>query len=303
MKSGRTNDEVRTAPAASWSGQASWAGPTADELAALDGLGRAGTWSLGGHELHLTDLDAPVVPGRGRGRPLTKRDLVRHHAVMAPVVLPYLADRPVEAHRGARGAGRAIVEVPADAPDWLPRWRDRDADRGHPRQLVVPDSAAALVFLAELGAVELRPWISTVDDPQAPTWALFHIEPGRREGAATTLELARLHRTALAHLGVEGRPVLTGARAIQIWVPVAGGARSPGPGSGSTLSRRRSARPCRPRRPGVRRRAGRRSRPPRHGAERVRGSAGHPVRSPTHAGRARRGADRLGRARRRPAAR
>ena len=224
VKSGRTNDEVRTAPAASWSGQASWAGPTADELAALDALGRAGTWSLGGRELHLTDLDAPVVPGRGRGRPLTKRDLVRHHAVMAPVVLPYLADRPVEGHRRARGAGRAIVEVPVDAPDWLRRWRDRDADRGHPRQLVVPDSAAALVFLAELGAVELRPWISTVDDPHAPTWALFHIEPGRREGAATTLELARLHRTALAHLGVEGRPVLTGARAIQIWVPVARGA-------------------------------------------------------------------------------
>ena len=109
VKSGRTNDEVRDAPAASWSGQASWAGPTTDELVALDGLGRSGTWSLGGRELHLTHLDAVVLPGRGRGRPLTRRDLVRHHAVMAPVVLPYLADRPVEVH-GARAARTVPAE-------------------------------------------------------------------------------------------------------------------------------------------------------------------------------------------------
>ena len=88
----------------------------------------------------------------------------------------------------------------------------------------MPDSAAALVFLGELGAVELRPWISTVDDPAgADVGPVPHrARPSRGRGDA--LELARLHRTALAHLGVEGRPVLTGARDIQIWVPVARGA-------------------------------------------------------------------------------
>jgi bifunctional non-homologous end joining protein LigD len=133
-------------------------------------------------------------------------------------------------HPVPAGAGAAVLEVPGDAPDWLPRWHDRDADRAGRHQLVVPDSAAALAYLAELGAVELHPWISTVDDPDAPTWALFDIEPGPREGVAAALEVARLHRTALAHLGVEGRPVLTGARGIQIWVPV---------GRGTTFARTR----------------------------------------------------------------
>ena len=50
MKSGRTNDEVKAAPAATWSSTAIWAAPNADELAALDDLGTKGAWELGGHK-------------------------------------------------------------------------------------------------------------------------------------------------------------------------------------------------------------------------------------------------------------
>ena len=72
VKSGRSNDEVRDAPAAGWTGQANWAGPTADELAALDASGRKGSWALGGHELRLTNLDKVLFPPRDRRRrPIT----------------------------------------------------------------------------------------------------------------------------------------------------------------------------------------------------------------------------------------
>jgi bifunctional non-homologous end joining protein LigD len=225
VKSGRTNDEVSDAPAASWSSQSSWAGPTADELAALDDLGKRGTWSLGGRELHLTNLDKVLFPGRGaRAKPLTKRDLIRHHATMAPAMLPYLADRAVNMHRYPDGVGTKGFwhkAVPSHAPDWLRRWRNEDADPGETEEYIVPDSAASLAWLANFGAVELHPWTSRIDAPQRPTWALFDIDPGAKDDMKTVVELARLHRTALDHLGVEGRPKVTGRRGIQIWVPVA----------------------------------------------------------------------------------
>jgi len=224
VKSGRTNDEVRAAPAASWSSTASWAAPTEDELAALDALGTKGTWTVGGRDVRLTNLDKVLFPGRGRGEPLTKRDLIRHYATMGPAILPYLADRAVNMHRYPDGVGSKGFwhkAVPSHAPDWLRRWRYEDADPGETQEYIVPDSAAALAWLANFGAIELHPWTSRIDAPQRPTWALFDIDPGADDDFETVLTLARLHRTALEHLGIEGRPKVTGRRGIQIWVPVA----------------------------------------------------------------------------------
>jgi bifunctional non-homologous end joining protein LigD len=87
----------------------------------------------------------------------------------------------------------------------------------------VADSAASLAWLANFGALEVHPWTSTIAAPHEPTWALFDIDPGEAMGFAEVVELARLHRTALEHLGVQGCPKVTGKRGIQIWIPVAAG--------------------------------------------------------------------------------
>ena len=226
VKSGRTNDEVKAAPAASWSSQASWAAPTPEELEGLEGLGRAGAWQLGAHIVALTNLDKMLFPATADSAAFTKRDLVRHAAVTAPVALPYLADRPVNLHRfpnGIDAPGFWHKSVPKHAPDWLTRWRNDDAEPGRTEVYVVPDSPAALAWLANYGAIELHPWTSSVRDPRRPTWAMIDIDPGTKSTFDDALVLARLYRTALDHLGVQAGPKVTGKRGIQIWVPVADG--------------------------------------------------------------------------------
>jgi bifunctional non-homologous end joining protein LigD len=227
VKSGRTNDEVKAAPPATWSSSASWAGATAEELEALDALGKAGEWQLGPHTLKLTNLDKPLFPGhRGKGAALTKRDLVRHHATMAPAMLPYLAGRPVNLHRfpdGVTEPGFWQKAVPSHAPDWLTRWHYDDHGKGETEWYLVLDSAAALAWVANYGAVELHPWTSRGDAPHQPTWAMIDIDPGTKATFDDALVLARLFRTALAHLDVQACPKVTGKRGIQIWVPVADG--------------------------------------------------------------------------------
>ena len=238
VKSGRTNDEVAAAPEALWRsdlppGEAEvavapteaprWEGPTPDEVATLDALGREGRWHVQGRRLSLTNLDKVLVSGRGDEPPLTKRDLVRYHACVAPAMLPYLADRAVNMHRFPDGIDRPGFwhkEVPPRAPAWLRTWRNPDADEDETENYIVPDSVAALVWLANYGAVELHPWTSRIDRPDEPTWALFDIDPGEHTSFDEVVLLARLHRTALDHLGVTGCPKLSGQRGIQVWVPV-----------------------------------------------------------------------------------
>ncbi len=85
------------------------------------------------------------------------------------------------------------------------------------------DSAAALAWAANYGALELHPWTSTTAHAHQPTWAMVDIDPGERSNFDDALVLARLYRAAFDHLGVVAGPKVTGQRGIQILVPVADG--------------------------------------------------------------------------------
>lgn len=204
----------------------SWQPPTEHELAALDRLGAQGRWTLAGRELKLTNLDKALFPGRDHEPAITKRDLVRYHATIAPLMLRYLHDRPVNTHRYPDGADRPGFwqkEVPEHAPEWLARWHNTEADPGETQCYPVLDTVPALVWMANFGSLELHPWTSKLPDVHQPTWALIDIDPGERTSFDQVLELARLYRTALEHLRVQGRPKVTGQHGVQIWVPVRAG--------------------------------------------------------------------------------
>jgi bifunctional non-homologous end joining protein LigD len=238
VKSGRTNDQVAADPEALWDSDApaafaavrlgGGAWPPVDDAVvdALDRLDGAGTLVVDDREVRLTNLDKVLFPGRGSEPAVTKRDLVRYQLAVAPFALPYLADRPVNRHRYPDGAGAKGFwhkSVPDHAPGWLTRWRNPHADPGETECYPVVDSPAALAWMANDGSLELHPWTSTAARPEEPTWALIDIDPGERTSWEDVLVLARLHRTALEHLGLAGGAKVTGRRGIQIWVPVARG--------------------------------------------------------------------------------
>ena len=236
--SGRTNDEVRADPDRMWrsdlpAARASVAlkapvvqAATPDELAQLAALGDSGSWQIFGRELKVTNLDKVLFPPRPAEDPVSKRDLLRYAAQIAPTLLPYLSRRAVNLHRypnGAQAKGFWHKELPRHAPEWLPRWDNTEADPGETHTYLVVDEPAALVWAANFGALEWHAWTSRVDRPHSPTYALVDLDPGEKTTWDDLLLLARLHRTAFDHLGVVARPKLTGRRGIQIWVPIAPG--------------------------------------------------------------------------------
>ena len=244
--SGRTNDEVKADPHRMWRsdlppGQASVpigdavdtapadvlaGGPSQDELDALDTLGHEGTWEVFGQRLKVTNLDKEIFPGRDGEPPVLKREFIRYAARIAPVILPYLEGRALNMHRfpgGAQTRGFWHKQLPEHAPDWVPRWDNPNADRGDATTYLVVDEPAALVWAANFGALEWHAWTARIDEPRLPTYALIDIDAGADTSWEDILVLARLHRTALEHLGVRAQPKVTGHTGIQIWVPITRG--------------------------------------------------------------------------------
>ncbi|MFP5345851.1 MAG: DNA polymerase ligase N-terminal domain-containing protein [Actinomycetes bacterium] len=236
--SGRTNEEVKEEPYRVW--HSDWpavaAGvptpeaplvlPTQEEIGALDDLGDAGTWEVFGRRLRVTNLDKVLFPAGEGEQPVTKRDFLRYSAQVAPTLVPYLAGRALNMHRYPNGAGTKGFwqkEVPFHAPEWVTRWDNPDADPGETQTYLVVNEPATLVWVANFGALEWHAWTSFTDRPHCPTYALVDIDPGSRTSWDEVLTLARLHRTALDHLGVSGQPKVTGRRGIQVWIPIARG--------------------------------------------------------------------------------
>jgi len=209
---------------------------TPGELAALDAMTKDGTWSVGGFELKLTNLDKVLFkpkPGdpepdgsQATGdlpAPVTKRELVRYFARIAPAMLTHLEERPLNLQRfpnGADGPSFWQKDIPETAPSWLRRWREVGVEARSANEHLIADRVASLSWLGNQAAFEVHAWTSRLSDPMTPTFALIDIDPGTDTTWSETVTLARLYRTALGHLGVRGYPKTTGKRGVQVWIPV-----------------------------------------------------------------------------------
>jgi bifunctional non-homologous end joining protein LigD len=195
-------------------------GASPDELAALDALpGKGGLWSIGGRQLKLSNLDKILWPADG----VTKRELIRYYATIAPYLLPYLRGRALTLQRypdGIERAGFWQKQVPGHAPEWVECWGRMSASKGEATEYLLADSAATLAWVANEAAIDIHPSTFEIEAPERPTWALVDIDPGIRTTWDELLLLARLYRTALEHLGLRGFPKLSGQRGIQVWIPI-----------------------------------------------------------------------------------
>jgi bifunctional non-homologous end joining protein LigD len=211
---------------------------TREELDALARMSQEGLWHVGGRELKLTNLDKVLFPPKPDTdeTPITKRELIAYFGRIGPVLLPHLAERPLNLNRFPNGVGGPNFwqkDIPAHAPAWLRRWVESEAWQGgehrdhavgpehrKPNTHLVADEVATLCWLGNQASFEFHAWTSRLDAPDRPTYALIDIDPGERTTWEETLTLARLFRTALGHLHVRAVPKLTGKRGVQIWIPI-----------------------------------------------------------------------------------
>jgi bifunctional non-homologous end joining protein LigD len=202
-----------------------YAGATEAELETLASMPAEGLWSVGGHELKLTNLDKTLFPPLegANDPPITKRELVRYFGRIAPAMLPHLAERPLNLQRFPNGAGSPGFwqkDIPSSAPDWLRRWKEVGVDDRGANTHLVAAGVAELCWLGNQASFEIHAWTGKLQRPDLPTFALVDIDPGEQTTWDETLEIARLYRAAFEHLGLRAYPKLTGKRGIQAWLPI-----------------------------------------------------------------------------------
>jgi len=172
---------------------------------------------VGGRSLALTNLKKGLWPEDG----ITKAELVAHYTRMAPYMLPYLRGRALVLTRypdGIHGKWFYHKDAPQGTPDWIPRW-PFEAEDGRVLQFILAEEPAALTYVANLGAVELHPWLSRHETPDNPDWAVIDLDPSEGTTFDDVLTLARMVRHLLAAVQVVGFPKLSGATGIHIFCP------------------------------------------------------------------------------------
>ena len=179
---------------------------------------------LGKRELRLSNLDKPFWPDEG----ITKGDLLRYYQAIAPTVLPHIRQRPFTMRRYPDGAyGKAFFQkdAPTHMPDWIPRHRAlvSTRDKGRTKKWVefpVVDDELGLLWMVNMGCIDLNTWYSRVDKPDRPDFCLFDLDPTPEVPWAQTIEVALILKALLDQLGLVSFPKTSGGKGFHVLVPL-----------------------------------------------------------------------------------
>ena len=167
----------------------------------------------------LVNLDKVYWPASGR----TKGDLVDYYLTVADWLLPYLRSRPIHLLRypdGVDGEGFYQKQVP-HLPSWVPTVDVSAAGRPEARYIVCGDRDT-LLYMVNLGSIDFHPWLSGVDDLDAPDWAVIDLD-AKASSFAKVVRVARTLNKVLDGIDAAGYPKTSGKSGMHVYVPLAHG--------------------------------------------------------------------------------
>ena len=182
------------------------------------------TITKGKRVLRLSNLDKEFWPDEG----ITKGDLLAFYRDVAPVVVPHLKDRPFTMKRypdGWQGKFFFQKDRPPGLPDWVPTVNLEVSTREKPRRRRKIDAPLvndelALLWMVNMGCIDLNTWYSRVDKLDRPDFVLFDLDPSPDVGFAETVEVALLVKQTLDTLGLESFCKTSGSDGIHVLLPI-----------------------------------------------------------------------------------
>jgi bifunctional non-homologous end joining protein LigD len=175
----------------------------------------------GGRETTLTNLRKPFWPALG----LTKGDLLRYYLEVAPVLVPHVRDRAMVMKRYPDGAGGPFFFMKR-TPTVRPAWIETCAiPHGSGRVIPFPmiQDPLALLWVVNLGCIDLNPWYARCDDPDRPDFLHFDLDPTPGATLAHIAEAAHRVRDLLAEVDLGALVKTTGSRGLHVYVPIVRG--------------------------------------------------------------------------------
>lgn len=176
---------------------------------------------VSGREVRLTNLRKPFWPERG----ITKGDLIRYYADVAPLLLPHIEDRAMVMKRyphGAAGEFFFMKRAPSPRPEWI-RTCTIDHGNGNIIDFPVIDDVPSLLWVINLGCIDLNQWYAKCDDIDRPDYLHFDLDPGDGATFAQVRDAALIVRAALETLGMKPLVKTSGSKGMHVYVPIVRG--------------------------------------------------------------------------------
>ncbi len=175
------------------------------------------TLSISGHRLRLGNLSKVFWPGEG----ITKGDVVSYYRDIAPLILPYLKGRPESLNRHPGGiTDQSFYQKDLEYhPAWVKTRKIHSESAGKDVHWVLCQDEATLVYLVNLGCIELNPWHSRVGSLERPDYLLLDLD-AKSSGFDLVVRVAREVHKLLEEIGVKGFPKTSGRSGLHVCVPL-----------------------------------------------------------------------------------
>ena len=174
--------------------------------------------TIAGRTVKLTNLDKLFWREPG----ITKRDLLQYYADVSPALLPHLRDRAMVMKRypnGAKGKCFFMKRVPEPHPSWIETCTIEHKS-GNVIDFPMVQDLASLLWVVNLGCIDLNQWYARCDDVDRPDYLHFDLDPGPGVKFARVLESALIVRDALEALGMSPLVKTTGSKGVHVYVPI-----------------------------------------------------------------------------------
>ena len=172
----------------------------------------------GGKLVHLTNLRKPFWPELG----ITKGDLLRYYADVSPALLPHIKSRAMVMKRyphGAAGEFFFMKRTPSPRPDWLETCAIEHGS-GNVIDFPLIQDLAALLWVVNLGCIDLNQWYARCDDIDRPDYFHFDLDPGPGATFEQVCEAALVVHEALDTLKMPSSAKTSGSKGIHVYVPI-----------------------------------------------------------------------------------
>src|SRR5437867_9106943 len=171
-----------------------------------------------GRTVKLTNLQKPFWPQLG----ISKGDLLRYYAEVSSFLLPHLRDRAMVMKRYPNGAaGKFFFQkrAPEPRPEWIEICSIKHASASVIDFPIVRD-LASLLWIVNLGCIDLNPWYARCDDVDRPDYLHFDLDPVEGAGFDRVRETALVVRDALTQLGMKPLVKTSGSKGMHVYVAI-----------------------------------------------------------------------------------
>ncbi|MEX0608102.1 MAG: DNA ligase D [Balneolaceae bacterium] len=172
-----------------------------------------------GISVPVTNLDKVYWPDEG----YTKYDLIDYYVKMADVIMPYLVDRPQNLNRHPNGIykeGFYQKDSGGILPDWIETIGIYSESSEKEIEYMLCQNTAALVYMANLGCIEINPWNSNTKSLDNPDYTVIDIDPSSKSTFEEVIEVAQATKEVLDKAKIVGYCKTSGSRGMHVYLPL-----------------------------------------------------------------------------------